>query len=107
VIVKGPTDQMTTSFRMEDKGPVISIKFSPDQQVLAIQRTKTSVVIFFLLMPVGIVNKAVGWTIEEWWLESWQEEENFVFLYTVRPVLGFTELSIQWILGLFPCGQCG
>lgn len=43
VIVKGPTDQMTTSFRMEDKGPVISIKFSPDQQVLAIQRTKTSV----------------------------------------------------------------
>ncbi|PSN57717.1 Uncharacterized protein C0J52_00327 [Blattella germanica] len=43
VIVKGPTDQTTTSFRMEDKGPVISIKFSPDQQVLAIQRTKTSV----------------------------------------------------------------
>ncbi|KAJ9577097.1 hypothetical protein L9F63_006334, partial [Diploptera punctata] len=43
VIVKGPTDQSTTSFRMEDKGPVISIKFSPDQQVLAIQRTKTSV----------------------------------------------------------------
>ncbi|XP_063227764.1 regulator of MON1-CCZ1 complex isoform X2 [Bacillus rossius redtenbacheri] len=28
---------------MEDKGPVISIKFSPDQQVLAIQRSKTSV----------------------------------------------------------------
>ena len=47
MIVKGPTDQMTTNFRMEDKGPVISIKFSPDQQVLAIQRTKTSVVIFF------------------------------------------------------------
>lgn len=46
-------------------------------------------------MPVGIANKAVGWTIEEWWLESWQEEENFVFLYTVRPVLGFIELSIQ------------
>jgi hypothetical protein len=44
VIVKGPTEQSTTSFRMEDKGPVISIKFSPDQQVLAIQRTKTSVV---------------------------------------------------------------
>jgi len=47
VIVKGPTDQMTTSFCMEDKGPVISIKFSPDQQVLAIQRTKTSVVVIF------------------------------------------------------------
>ncbi|XP_066997555.1 regulator of MON1-CCZ1 complex [Anabrus simplex] len=43
VIVQGPTEQSTRSFRMEDKGPVISIKFSPDQQVLAIQRTKTSV----------------------------------------------------------------
>lgn len=43
VVVKGPTEQMTTSFCMEDKGPVMSIKFSPDQQVLAIQRTKTSV----------------------------------------------------------------
>nr|CAD7567982.1 unnamed protein product [Timema californicum] len=45
VVVKGPTEQTSTSFRMEDKGPVISIKFSPDQQVLAIQRTKASVVI--------------------------------------------------------------
>nr|CAD7438832.1 unnamed protein product [Timema bartmani] len=43
VVVKGPTEQTSTSFRMEDKGPVISIKFSPDQQVLAIQRTKASV----------------------------------------------------------------
>jgi hypothetical protein len=33
---------------MEDKGPVMSIKFSPDQQVLAIQRTKTSVVVIFI-----------------------------------------------------------
>jgi hypothetical protein len=65
VIVKGPTDQMTTTFRMEDKGPVISIKFSPDQQVLAIQRTKTSVVIVLLLMSFGIVSKAVGRTTEE------------------------------------------
>lgn len=65
MIVKGPTDQMTTTFRMEDKGPVISIKFSPDQQVLAIQRTKTSVVIVLLLMSFGIVSKAVGRTTEE------------------------------------------
>nr|CAD7589618.1 unnamed protein product [Timema genevievae] len=43
VVVKGPAEQTSTSFRMEDKGPVISIKFSPDQQVLAIQRTKASV----------------------------------------------------------------
>jgi hypothetical protein len=51
VVVKGPTEQMTTSFRMEDKGPVMSIKFSPDQQVLAIQRTKTSVVVIFIPLP--------------------------------------------------------
>ncbi|XP_059481011.1 regulator of MON1-CCZ1 complex isoform X2 [Neocloeon triangulifer] len=43
VVVKGPTEELSTSFRMEDKGPVISIKFSPDQKVLAIQRSKTSV----------------------------------------------------------------
>lgn len=27
-----------TSFRMEDRGPIISIKFSPDLRILAIQR---------------------------------------------------------------------
>ncbi|XP_014235471.1 uncharacterized protein C18orf8 [Trichogramma pretiosum] len=31
------------NFRMDDKGPVISIKFSPDMNILAIQRTVTSV----------------------------------------------------------------
>lgn len=43
VVVEGPTPQLTTNFRMDDKGPVISIKFSPDQRVLAVQRTKSSV----------------------------------------------------------------
>lgn len=37
-------------------------------------------------MPVGIVNKTVGWTIEEWWLESWQEEE-FFFLFYIYNIL--------------------
>ncbi|KMQ88657.1 Uncharacterized protein C18orf8-like protein [Lasius niger] len=41
VLVKGPDHNL--SFRMEDRGPVISIKFSPDMNVLAIQRTNTSV----------------------------------------------------------------
>ncbi|XP_012226586.1 regulator of MON1-CCZ1 complex [Linepithema humile] len=41
VLVKGPDQNL--NFRMEDKGPVISIKFSPDMTVLAIQRTNTSV----------------------------------------------------------------
>ncbi|KAI4484158.1 hypothetical protein M0804_007614 [Polistes exclamans] len=41
VLVKGPNENII--FRMEDKGPVISIKFSPDMNILAIQRTNTSV----------------------------------------------------------------
>ncbi|KAL0117987.1 hypothetical protein PUN28_008988 [Cardiocondyla obscurior] len=41
VLVKGPDQNL--NFRMEDKGPVISIKFSPDMNILAIQRTNTSV----------------------------------------------------------------
>ncbi|XP_032520567.2 regulator of MON1-CCZ1 complex [Danaus plexippus] len=38
VTVNGMDDSKCTSFRMEDKGPIISIKFSPDHKVLAIQR---------------------------------------------------------------------
>ncbi|XP_076661245.1 regulator of MON1-CCZ1 complex protein bulli [Halictus rubicundus] len=41
VLVKGPNQNL--HFRMEDKGPVISIKFSPDMNILAIQRTNASV----------------------------------------------------------------
>lgn len=44
VVVKGPSEEDTTlSFRMEDHGSVISIKFSLDKKVLAVQRTSTSV----------------------------------------------------------------
>ncbi|XP_046386131.1 regulator of MON1-CCZ1 complex [Ischnura elegans] len=43
VVVKGPTEESSISFVMEPKGPVISIKFSPNQKILAIQRSKTSV----------------------------------------------------------------
>lgn len=44
VVVKGPSaDDTTLSFRMEDHGAVISIKFSLDKRVLAVQRTSTSV----------------------------------------------------------------
>ncbi|XP_072947169.1 uncharacterized protein Bulli [Epargyreus clarus] len=38
VTVSGMDQSKSTSFRMEDKGPIISIKFSPDHKVLAIQR---------------------------------------------------------------------
>lgn len=44
VIVKGPREtDRPINFRMEDHGSVISIKFSLDQRVLAVQRTTTSV----------------------------------------------------------------
>lgn len=44
VVVKGPTESDTPlSFRMEDHGSVISIKFSLDRRILAVQRTSTSV----------------------------------------------------------------
>ncbi|XP_037085017.1 LOW QUALITY PROTEIN: regulator of MON1-CCZ1 complex-like [Pollicipes pollicipes] len=43
VVAKSLDPTRNASFRMEDRGPVISIKFSPDQKVLAIQRNKTSV----------------------------------------------------------------
>lgn len=66
MVVKGPTEQMATSFRMEDKGPVMSIKFSPDQQVLAIQRTKTSVVVIFILFPFS--GRGGGRLISRNWL---------------------------------------
>lgn len=43
VVVKGPEPLKTIDFRMEDKGDVMSIKFSPDIKILAIQRCHKSV----------------------------------------------------------------
>lgn len=40
VSVIGMDDSKCTSFRMEDKGPIISIKFSPNHKILAIQRNR-------------------------------------------------------------------
>lgn len=40
VTVSGMDESKSTSFRMEDRGPIISIKFSPDQNILAIQRNQ-------------------------------------------------------------------
>lgn len=43
ITVKGPTENDTQTFCMEDKGPMRSIKFSPDKKILAIQRTEKCV----------------------------------------------------------------
>merc|ERR1719461_2256098 len=43
ILVKAIEEELCSTFRMEDQGPIISIKLSPDQSVLAVQRSKTSV----------------------------------------------------------------
>ncbi len=43
VVVKGPDEKTSINFRMEDRGEVISIKFSYDMKILAIQRSHKSV----------------------------------------------------------------
>lgn len=43
ITVKGPSENETVTFCMEDKGPMRSIKFSPDKKILAVQRTETCV----------------------------------------------------------------
>lgn len=40
VTVNSMDNSKCTSFEMEDRGPIISIKFSPDQKILAIQRNQ-------------------------------------------------------------------
>ncbi|XP_053973264.1 regulator of MON1-CCZ1 complex [Hylaeus volcanicus] len=54
VLVKGPNQSI--NFRMEDKGPVISIKFSPDMNILAIQRSNTSVEFVNYSPTIGLDN---------------------------------------------------
>ncbi|KAK7492946.1 hypothetical protein BaRGS_00015893 [Batillaria attramentaria] len=43
VVVKGPDEKSVATFRTDDKGDVVSIKFSPDKRVLAIQRMPRTV----------------------------------------------------------------
>lgn len=43
VVVKGPSDEESISFRMLDKGDVMSIKFSPDKKILSVQRSYKSI----------------------------------------------------------------
>ncbi|XP_072169899.1 regulator of MON1-CCZ1 complex-like [Diadema setosum] len=43
VVVRGTDEKTSTTFRMEDKGPVVSIKFSADLKILAVQRSQRTV----------------------------------------------------------------
>lgn len=55
VIVKSPNSSFCKKFKIEEKGRVISIKFSPDKSILALQRTQTAVE--FLTFSDGNVSK--------------------------------------------------
>ena len=46
IIAKGFINQQSSTFRLEDKGAIISIKLSPNQKVLSIQRNKSTVEFF-------------------------------------------------------------
>ncbi|KAK3089040.1 hypothetical protein FSP39_000342 [Pinctada imbricata] len=43
VVVKGPKENDSSTFRIESRGDVMSIKFSPDRKILGIQRSPKSV----------------------------------------------------------------
>ncbi|XP_076262883.1 regulator of MON1-CCZ1 complex protein bulli isoform X2 [Rhynchophorus ferrugineus] len=43
VVVKGPNGNKPLNFRMEDRGTVLSIKFSLDHKILAVQRLSNSI----------------------------------------------------------------
>ncbi|XP_053952635.1 regulator of MON1-CCZ1 complex [Anastrepha ludens] len=47
VIVKGPTEDTVISFCMNDRGTIRSIKFSPDNKILAVQRKENAVEFIF------------------------------------------------------------
>ena len=43
IISRGFVDEHNSTFRLADQGPICTIKLSPDQKVLAVQRNKTDV----------------------------------------------------------------
>nr|CAG4643772.1 EOG090X028B [Lepidurus arcticus] len=43
VLVKNVSSPFARSFSLKDKGPIVSMKFSPDHTILSMQRTKSSV----------------------------------------------------------------
>ncbi len=49
IIIKGFDEKLSSTFRLEDRGPIISIKLSPSQKVLAVQRSKYAVEFYNVL----------------------------------------------------------
>ncbi len=58
IIVKGFIDSLSSTFRLEDRGPIITIKLSPDQKILGVQRDKSSVEFFSVTQtgPNGVLD---------------------------------------------------
>jgi hypothetical protein len=51
-----------------------------------------------------ISDEGMGWTTEELWYNSWQEQEILLFFTTYRPFLGPPQQSSQWILRALASG---
>lgn len=61
ISVKGPSENDTLTFCMEDKGPMRSIKFSPDKKLLAVQRTETCVEFLPFINNQPNMNEAISY----------------------------------------------
>ncbi|KAL1516976.1 hypothetical protein ABEB36_000801 [Hypothenemus hampei] len=60
VVVKGPDSNTPLNFRMEDRGTVLSIKFSLDHQILAVQRLSNSIELMNFNNDVLDVEYSIG-----------------------------------------------
>jgi hypothetical protein len=43
IISRGFVDAHNSTFRLENQGPIVTIKLNPDQKILAVQRSKNEV----------------------------------------------------------------
>lgn len=115
VIVKGPRLPMNISFRMEDKGSVASIKFSPNMNILAIRRKDRSVIDFINFKNLQPIYPEFSQTFkvkspnfqEFYWLDSndilFVSEQGFEH-YQVFPekralkFMKFFNMPLNWLI---------
>uniref|UniRef100_A0A8D8Y5V4 Uncharacterized protein C18orf8 homolog n=1 Tax=Cacopsylla melanoneura TaxID=428564 RepID=A0A8D8Y5V4_9HEMI len=83
ISVKGKTDEDSFEFKIKDKGIVKSIKFSPNNQVLGLQRTRNSIEFITMInrMPnnVEIVQHSKGKNNKIYGFE-WVNNKEIVFI---------------------------
>lgn len=113
--MKGPRLPMNISFRMEDKGSVASIKFSPNMNILAIRRKDRSVIDFINFKNLQPIYPEFSQTFkvkspnfqEFYWLDSndilFVSEQGFEH-YQVFPekralkFMKFFNMPLNWLI---------